>query len=313
MIKKLIIIAGPTAVGKTDISIELAKRVNGEIISADSMQVYRMMDIGTAKIKEEEMQGIKHYLIDILDARDEFNITIFQNLAKKAIEEIYAKGKIPIIVGGTGFYIQALLYDIEFENEDEEKKTLLRKSLEEEYDTKGSDFMLEKLKSYDEEAAGIIHKNNKKRLIRAIEYAIINKKQISKHNEEQRSRKSEYDFRFFVLNMDRKKLYDRINYRVELMFKEGLIQEFKSLLARGCKSNMTAMQGIGYKELFAYTSGELSLEEVKEEIKKDTRHFAKRQLTWFKREKESIWIDKDEFCGEKLLEEMYKYLDFTNN
>lgn len=312
MSKKLVIIAGPTAVGKTDISIAIAKRINGEIISADSMQVYKNMDIGTAKIKKEEMQGITHYLIDILDVKDEFNITIFQELAKKAINEIYAKGKIPILVGGTGFYIQALLYDIEFEDENEEEKTVLRRELELEYEEKGSDFMYNKLLGYDKEAANSIHKNNKKRLIRAIEYAILNNKKISSHNIEQRSKESKYEYRFFVLTMDRTKLYERINYRVDLMFEEGLIEEFKELLEYGCKKDMTAMQGIGYKELFAYFEEQLSLDEVKEEIKKDTRHFAKRQLTWFKREENAIWIDKDVYTGEALLDKMCEYIDFTN-
>ena len=312
MSKKLVIIAGPTAVGKTDISIAIAKRINGEIISADSMQVYKNMNIGTAKIKKEEMQGITHYLIDILDAKDEFNITIFQELAKKAIDEIYAKGKIPILVGGTGFYIQALLYDIEFEDENEEEKTVLRRELELEYEEKGTDFMYNKLLGYDKEAANSIHKNNKKRLIRAIEYAILNNKKISSHNIEQRSKESKYEYRFFVLTMDRTKLYERINYRVDLMFEEGLIEEFKELLEYGCEKNMTAMQGIGYKELFAYFEERLSLDEVKEEIKKDTRHFAKRQLTWFKREEKAIWIDKDVYTGEALLDKMCEYIDFTN-
>ena len=312
MSKKLVIIAGPTAVGKTDISIAIAKKINGEIISADSMQVYKNMNIGTAKIKKEEMQGITHYLIDILDAKDEFNITIFQELAKKAIDEIYAKGKIPILVGGTGFYIQALLYDIEFEDENEEEKIVLRRELELEYEEKGADFMYNKLLVYDKEAANSIHKNNKKRLIRAIEYAILNNKKISSHNIEQRSKESKYEYRFFVLTMDRTKLYERINYRVDLMFEEGLIEEFKELLEYGCKKDMTAMQGIGYKELFAYFEERLSLDEVKEEIKKDTRHFAKRQLTWFKREENAIWIDKDVYIGEALLDKMCEYIDFTN-
>ena len=270
------------------------------------------MNIGTAKIKKEEMQGITHYLIDILDAKDEFNITIFQELAKKAIDEIYAKGKIPILVGGTGFYIQALLYDIEFEDENEEEKTVLRRELELEYEEKGADFMYNKLLGYDKEAANSIHKNNKKRLIRAIEYAILNNKKISSHNIEQRSKESKYEYRFFVLTMDRTKLYERINYRVDLMFEEGLIEEFKELLEYGCKKDMTAMQGIGYKELFAYFEERLSLDEVKEEIKKDTRHFAKRQLTWFKREENAIWIDKDVYIGEALLDKMCEYIDFTN-
>lgn len=311
---KLIVIAGPTAVGKTNISVLLAKKLNGEIISADSMQVYKGMDIGTAKISPEEMKGIRHHLIDIMDPDEEFNITVFQKKAKEALRDINKRGKLPIVVGGTGFYIQSLLYDIEFKEEDSLLGEKIRKELEEEYDARGADFMHEKLKKLDKEAAGLIHKNNKKRLIRAIEYALLNNKKISEHNEEQRKKESVYDCKLFVLNMDRKKLYERINYRVDLMFEKGLLEEFEELLKKGCNKSMVSMQGIGYKEIFEYKENRLSLEELKEKIKQDTRHFAKRQITWFKREKEAIWMDKDLYLSEdELLRDMILKTDFIKN
>lgn len=291
MKKKLILIAGPTAVGKTSVSIELAKKINGEIISADSVQVYRGLDIGSAKIKKEEMQGIEHYLIDIKEADEDFNVVIFKDLVKEAIDKIYEKGKIPILVGGTGFYLQAVLYDIDFLKQDDKKALELRRELEKEYEEKGADYMFEKLLSIDKEAAFYIHKNNAKRLIRAIEFALLNNEKISLHNKEQRKKESIYDSCFFVLSMDRKKLYSRIDERVELMFSEGLLKEFENLLDKGINKNNMSMQAIGYKELFLYKDGLCSLEEVKEKIKQNTRHFAKRQITWFKREKQINDID----------------------
>lgn len=313
MDNRLIIIAGPTAVGKTELSIELAKKINGEIISADSMQVYKGLDIATAKIKEVHKQGIKHYLIDILEPFEEFNIKIFKDLAKLAIKEIYAKNKIPILVGGTGFYIQALLYDIDFETEDDEQKQKLRKSLEKEYEEKGADYMLEKLSKLDIDAACFIHKNNKKRIIRALEYNLLNGKKISEHNFIQGLKKSEYDYRYFVLTMNRQALYNNINKRVDLMFEEGLLEEFRKLLKKGIKKDLISMQGIGYKEQFLYLENKLTLAELKEEIKKNTRHFAKRQLTWFKRENEVIYIDKDKYSNNnEILELIIKFINFKN-
>ena len=212
---KLIILAGPTASGKTAVSVDLAKRIGGEIISADSMQIYRGMDIGTAKITADEMQGVKHYLINVSDPKEDFNIVKFQNMVKCSIEEIKKNGHIPILVGGTGFYIQSIIYDINFDKEDDNGS--IRKVLEEEYDKMGADFMYEKLKKIDSISAENIHKNNKKRIIRAIEYFLINNTLISEHNELQRKKTSPYDFRFFVLNPKRDILYDRINKRVDKM------------------------------------------------------------------------------------------------
>ena len=291
--KKLYIIAGPTAVGKTEISLELAKRIEGEIVSADSMQVYKGMDIGTAKLGAEERQGIRHHLIDILSPFDDFNIAIFQRLAKKAIAEIYEKNKTPILVGGTGFYIQSVLYDIDFKQETADDK--LRKELYEEYEQKGADYMYEKLINLDKAAADKIHPNNKKRLLRAIEYVLKNDEKISEHNSKQSQKDSEYDYRYFVLNMDRAKLYDRINKRVDLMIEGGLLQEVRRLKEASCHRAMVSMKGIAYKELLEHLEGEISLYDAIDKIKQNTRHFAKRQITWFKREKEAIWIDVDRF------------------
>lgn len=287
--KKLVIIAGPTASGKTGISIELAKRIGGEIISADSVQVYKDMDIGSAKIRPEEMGGIKHHLIDVLEPTEEFNICIFQNMVKKAMQEIYDRGNIPILVGGTGFYIQSVLYDIDFDHQDTE--TDLRKELEREYDTKGADFMSEKLRLLDEASFEKIHKNNKKRLIRAIEYALLTGDKISEHNERERSKSSPYDFHFFVLHTDRQILYQNIEKRVDLMLEQGLVKEVESLRNRGLNRSFVSMQALGYKEILSYLDGESTLEEAIYILKRDTRHFAKRQITWFKREKDAIWID----------------------
>lgn len=302
--KPLIILAGPTAVGKTETSIGLAKAVSGEIISADSMQVYRHMDIGSAKIKLEEMQGIPHYLIDELDPQEEFNVVLFQKLAKKYMEEIYAKGKIPILVGGTGFYIQSVLYDIDFTDNDADNS--YRSELEELAKEKGAEHLHRMLKKVDEKSAREIHANNIKRVIRALEYFKQTGKPISEHNEEERQKKSPYNFAYFVLNDERATVYDRINKRVDIMFEQGLVAEVEQLMKMGCKREMVAMQGLGYKEVIDYLEGRYTLEETKEIIQKETRHFAKRQLTWFRREEDVIWVNKNELqhSDEKILQYM---------
>lgn len=300
---KLIILAGPTASGKTSVSIDLAKILGGEIISADSMQVYKYMDVGTAKISVEEMQGVKHHLIDVLDPKEDFNIVKFQNMVKCSIEEIVKNGHIPILVGGTGFYIQSIIYDIDFNTEDDNSS--VRKKLEEEYDTLGADFMYEKLKKIDSVSAGIIHKNNKKRIIRAIEFFLINNEPISSHNEVQRKKNSPYDYRFFVLNPPRDILYERINKRVDIMVENGLVDEVKKLREMGLSMENISMQGIGYKEIIEYLDGEVSLESAIENIKQNTRHMAKRQVTWFKREKDVIYVDPFSFeSNEKIVDYM---------
>ena len=305
---KLIILAGPTASGKTSVSIDLAKRLGGEIISADSMQVYKYMDVGTAKISVEEMQGVKHHLIDVLDPKEDFNIVKFQNMVKCSIEEIVKNGHIPILVGGTGFYIQSVIYDIDFNNEDDNSS--VRKKLEEDYDAFGADFMHEKLKKIDIVSAQNIHKNNKKRIIRAIEYFLINNEPISSHNEVQREKKSPYDYRFFVLNPPRDILYERINKRVDIMVENGLVDEVKKLREMGLSTANISMQGIGYKEIIEYLDGEVSLETAIENIKQNTRHMAKRQVTWFKREKDVIYVDPFSFeSNDKIVDYMIEKIN----
>lgn len=293
MKKPLIVLTGPTAVGKTSLSISLAKAVNGEIISADSMQVYKGMDIGSAKIRKEEMQGVTHYLVDILEPEEEFHIVKFQELAKAALEEIYAKGKIPILVGGTGFYIQAVTRDIDFTQAEQE--TSYREELEQFAKEKGAEYLHEKLREVDSKSAENIHANNVKRVIRALEFYHQNGIPISEHNEEQKQQTSPYNLAYFVLTAPREILYERIDRRVDQMMEEGLLEEVKSLRERGCHRGMVSMQGLGYKEILAYLEGEYPLEEAVRILKRDTRHFAKRQLTWFRREQDVIWVDKEQF------------------
>ena len=293
MRQPLIIITGPTASGKTALSVELAKRIGGEIISADSMQVYRYMDVGSAKVTVEEMDGVPHHLIDVLDPQDSFNVVIFQEMAKEAIKKIYANGHIPIVAGGTGFYIQALLYDIDFTDNDGDME--YRHHLEELAKEQGAEVFHSMLKEVDPPSAEAIHANNVKRVIRALEFYKKTGQRISDHNEEERQKESPYNFAYYVLNMDRATLYDRIDLRVDKMIEAGLEEEVKQLKAMGCTRDMVSMQGLGYKEILDYLNGELSLEEAVYILKRDTRHFAKRQLTWFKREKDVTWVTQENF------------------
>lgn len=310
MKKPLIVLTGPTAVGKTKLSIKIAKEINGEIISADSMQVYRHMDIGSAKIRKEEMEGIKHYLVDILEPDEEFNVAIFQKLCLDAINEIYEDGKIPILVGGTGFYIQAVLYGIDFEVESDENS--FRNSCEQlvKENPLGASILHQRLAEVDPLSAGLIHENNIKRVIRALEFYERNGQPISKHNFEQRQKESPYQFAYFVLNQDRDELYQKIESRVDNMICDGLVSEVRALKDRGFHKNMVSMQGIGYKEILQYLDGEFTLEEAVRQIKLNTRHFAKRQLTWFRREKDVIWINKEEYenSEERIAEEIKNVL-----
>lgn len=298
--KPLVIITGPTGVGKTDISIDIAKKINGEIISADSIQVYKYMDIGSAKITKEEMDGVKHYLVDELNPDEEFNVYMFKTMAKKAMEEIYAKGKVPIIVGGTGFYIQSILYDIEFSDE-EEKDDSIRKKYEQLAKEKGNSYVHNLLEEEDKESADSIHENNLKRVIRALEYFEVNHEKISVHNAREASKESPYNFVYFVLNRQRDVLYERIDKRVDIMIEQGLVNEVKNLLALGYSPDLVSMQGLGYKEIVAYLNGEYTLDETVEIIKRDTRRFAKRQLTWFRREKEVTFMNYEEYGNNKEL------------
>ena len=306
--RKLVILTGPTAVGKTKLSIELAKKIGGEIISADSAQVYKHMNIGSAKIMPEEMENVPHYLIDEFEPKEEFNVVVFQQKAKQYMEEIYQKGKIPILVGGTGFYIQAVLYDIQFSIDDDNHQ--IRESLEQLGKEKGPYYLHEELKKVDPEAAEAIHANNMKRVIRALEYYQLTGQKISEHNEEQRSNESPYDFSYFVLNDHRNLLYERIDQRVDEMVIHGLIEEVKALKDMGYDRTYVSMQALGYKEILSYLEGEITLDEAVYIIKRDTRHFAKRQITWFKREKEVIWVNKPDFNydNHKILDYMYQHI-----
>lgn len=293
----MIILTGPTAVGKTDLSIQLAKAMNGEIISADSMQVYRHMDIGSAKVTPEEMDGVCHHLIDVLEPEEEFNVVVFQKLAKEALTGIYERGHIPIIVGGTGFYIQALLYDIDFTENDGD--TAIRRELEKLAQTQGAGCLHQMLQEIDPESAAAIHQNNVKRVIRAIEFYRQTGKKISLHNEQEREKQSPYQFLYYVLDTDRKTLYERIDRRVDLMMEHGLVDEVKHLADMGCTRDMVSMQGLGYKEILDYLSGEIPLEEAVYILKRDTRHFAKRQITWFKRERDVRWLELEQFQNDR--------------
>lgn len=298
--KSLVILTGPTASGKTSLSIKLAKRINGEIISADSMQVYKGMNIGTAKISPDEMDGVCHHLIDIIEPLDEFNAAEFKRLAGDCIDEISSRGHIPIIAGGTGFYINAVLYDTSFTEHKTDNE--LRRSLFDYADRFGNEALYAKLCEIDPEYAVTVHKNNVKRIVRALEYYTLTGEKFSEHNNRERMKESPYNYAYFVLNMDRNRLYKRIDERVDKMIADGLFDEVKELMALGCTKDMVSMKGLGYKEIIDYYTGEASYDEAIETIKRETRHFAKRQLTWFKREPDIIWLDKDTGTDDELLE-----------
>ncbi len=306
--RPLIILTGPTAVGKTALSIELAKAVHGEILSADSMQVYRGMDIGSAKIRPWEMEGVPHHLIDILDPAEEFNVVVFQRLCKQAMEGIYERGHIPILTGGTGFYIQAVLKDVDFTENQE--NSAYRRQLEALAGEQGPEALHRMLADVDPVSAQSIHAHNLKRVIRALEYYRLTGQPISVHNEQEAEKGAAYLSCYFVLNDDREQLYQRIEQRVDRMLTEGLVKEVQRLMQQGCRRDMVSMQGLGYKEILDYLAGEIPLEEAIYRIKRDTRHFAKRQLTWFRREKEVIWLNKPDYGNDdhRLLEAMQQYL-----
>lgn len=308
---KLIILTGPTAVGKTNLSIQLAKAVGGEIISADSMQVYKGMDVGSAKITPEEMQGVPHHLIDILEPWEDFNVVAFKEHCEQAMKEIITRGHIPILVGGTGFYIQAVLRDIDFTENDDD--TEYRHDLEVLAQREGAQKLHDMLREIDAASAEAIPAGNVKRVIRAMEYYHLTGEPISVHNERERIRENAYNACYFVLNDDRDILYERIEKRVDIMLEQGLVEEVTALKAMGCKRGQTSMQGIGYKEILDYLDGECTLEEAICLIKRDTRHFAKRQLTWFRREKDVIWLNRQEFpresADEAILEHMLAVIE----
>ena len=304
--RPLVVLTGPTAVGKTGLSIQLAKCIKGEIISADSMQVYKGMDIGSAKITEAEMCGVPHHLIDVLEPWEEFNVVVFQQKCKECMEGIYERGHIPILAGGTGFYIQAVLRDIDFaENEENSEYRHMLEALAEE---KGPEYLHQMLLEVDPKAAEAIHANNVKRTIRALEYYHQTGEKISDHNEREAIKENAYNACYFVLNDERSLLYERIEQRVDEMLENGLVEEVRRLVENGCTRDMVSMQGLGYKEIVDYLEGRCTLEEAVYVIKRDTRHFAKRQLTWFKREKEVIWVEKQAFSydNQKILQFMMR-------
>ena len=303
----LIIIGGATGVGKTELSVRLAKKLNGQIISADSMQVYKGFDIGTAKITHAEMQGVAHYMIDELSWDESFNIYEFKQRSEKYIQKILSEGSVPIIVGGTGFYIQAVLYDVEFEPEGADKA--YRAALEREADEKGAEYMHSRLAAVDPESAAAIHPNNVKRVIRALEYFNETGQKISVHNSEQQKKASPYDFTYFVLNRERSTIYERINRRVDQMIEDGLEEEVKQLLASGVSAGSSPMQGLGYKEMAEHILNGIPIEDTICNIKMNTRHFAKRQITWFKRETDAIWLNyEDHASADEMLEAMIKII-----
>lgn len=306
--RPMVILTGPTAVGKTALSIELAKKINGSIISADSMQVYRHMDIGSAKVMPEEMNGVRHYLIDEFEPDEEFHVVKFVERAKEHLEEIYAEEKIPIIAGGTGFYIQALLYDIDFT--EQECDEAYRAGLEQLAVEKGADYLHNMLREVDPASADAIHANNIKRVIRALEFYHLSGKRISEHNEKEREKTSPYHFAYFVLTDERPHLYANIDKRVDLMIEQGLVDEVQKLKNMGFHRDMVSMQGLGYKEILDYLDGKTTLEEAIYIIKRETRHFAKRQLTWFRRERDVIWLDKQayDYQDAKILDSMINIL-----
>ena len=285
--KKVIVICGPTASGKTALSIELAKKINGEIVSCDSMQIYKDMNIGTAKPTQEEMQGVKHYLIDFVSPNERYSVADYKKDAKKAIKEIIMKGKTPIVVGGTGLYIDSLIYEIEYQDIQFDEN--YRKKLEKQVEEKGLDYLYEKAKEIDPQAIEKISPNDKKRILRILEIYKATGKNKTQQEIESRRKEVEYDYHIYAIDWDREELYDRINKRVDTMIKQGLIEEVEGILEK-YKEFPTAMQGLGYKEVVEYLEGRATKEEMIEKIKMETRRYAKRQLTWFRKNKQTIWI-----------------------
>ncbi|NLX78095.1 MAG: tRNA (adenosine(37)-N6)-dimethylallyltransferase MiaA [Clostridiaceae bacterium] len=305
--KTVIVIAGPTASGKTDLAINLALKTGGEVVSADSMQIYRYMDIGTAKPTKEEMKGIPHHMIDIVDPDESYSVALYKKDAGKCIKDILSRGRLPIVAGGTGLYINSLIYNIKFSETvtDEE----FRKRMQDIARTEGPKVLHEMLQRVDPESAGEIHYNNVKRVIRALEVYEYTKKPLSQHKKESRTEPPEYRYLVFVLNMDRNVLYDRIDRRVDKMLEAGLVDEVKMLLNMGYKPGSTALQGLGYKEIISYLNNEVPFDEAIRILKRDTRHYAKRQLTWFRSIKEAVWLEAGSGKIEKNTKKIQEYLE----
>lgn len=307
MKRPLVILTGPTAAGKTALSLALAEKTGGEIISADSMQVYRGMDIGSAKLPEKDRRGIPHHLLDVRDPSESFDVTEFVRLAKEAAEDVYSRGKLPILVGGTGFYLQAFLKGIDFSEGDPDNS--LREELNALAEREGREAVYAILQAEDPEAAETLHPNNLKRVIRAIEYRRLTGRSISEANREQQGTESPYHFAYFVLTLPREELYARIDRRVDEMFAGGLVEEVMKLREKGLDRGSTALQAIGYKEVIDALDGRCTMEEARAAVKLGTRHYAKRQLTWFRREKDVIWLDKGRYGNEEeILEDILRIL-----
>ncbi len=302
MKKPLIVISGPTASGKSSLAVELALRTGGEIVSADSMQVYRHMDIGTAKITEAEKKGVPHHMLDVEEPTRAFSIADYKEMALRCVRDIHSRGRLPIVAGGTGFYIRALLYDTEFGDAGSDPR--LRARLEALLEEKGPEHLYGLLRERDPEAAESIHPNNRKRVLRALEYHMLTGERISEHNRRERARSSPYEFIYYALERSREELYPAIGRRVDKMLEDGLAEEVRALRAMGCTADMVSMQGLGYRQMFPYLDGQISLEEAAETIKLETRHYAKRQYTWLRREDGVTWLPapRDEEDMEKLLE-----------
>lgn len=309
MKQKLLIIAGPTGVGKTELSIKLAKLLNGEVISADSMQIYKYMDIGSAKVTKDEMQGIKHHMIDVVLPSENFTVVDYKNMAEKEINNVIEQNKLPIIVGGTGLYINSLTCNMNFT--EAESDIEYRKYLEDLAIEKGNEYVHNLLKEIDPISYEKIHANNLKRVIRALEVYKVSGKPFSSFNDLETFYKSKYDIYYYVLTMNRDKLYDRINIRVDKMFSDGLLQECKNLKELGYNTTMQSMQGIGYKEVLYYLDNKITLEEAREMIKQGSRNYAKRQLTWFRKDPRVKFINKDIYSEEAILNLIIK--DIKNN
>lgn len=306
----LIVIAGPTACGKTDTAINLALKINGEIISADSMQVYKYMDIGTAKVSNKDMKGIPHYLIDILYPNQDFSVSVFKDMAKECIYDITSRNKIPILVGGTGFYINALIYDVNFTKSSYEEEASYRSTLYNLAENKGLDYIYDMLKDIDPEATLYIHKNNVKRIVRALEFYKETGQKISDHNKNENLREEAYNTKFFILNTNREKLYKNIENRIDTMIANGLVEEVMHIRNLGYDESLVSMNGIGYKEIISYLKGDITLEEAVYLLKRNTRRFAKRQLTWFKNKSSGIWIDMDNYKStDMVVDEVLKKLN----
>ena len=306
MNNKILVIVGPTAVGKTYVSIELAKKFNTEIISADSMQIYKYMDIGTAKVTEEEACGIKHHMIDLAYPNEEFSVSEFQKLAEKHIDNLLDNGKLPIVIGGSGLYVNSLLYDLDFGKVKSDEK--VKKYYTDYYNENGTDKLHALLEDVDPEAAAKIHKNNVKRVIRALEVCNITGKKFSEMNTDIRKPSNKYNCIIIGLEMDREVLYQRINKRVDIMVENGLLEEVKSLLDKGYDRNLVSLQGIGYKEIIDYLEGKTTKEDAIDTLKTNTRRFAKRQFTWFKADSNIKWFDLTNLNEiDKVVNSIYEY------